>query len=324
MKILILIDAWLPFVGGAQIQIQNLKRILEENYDCKYYILHSPSANILIRFLWFFWVIPQAIFLNLKNNFDIIHAHAYWPGIPAKVLSFLLRIPVVFTVHGSNLLDLKAKSPRALLEKFILTRIKYDRVISVASNFLNYQNVNKEIKVIPNGVAIEEFDQIKVKKPKDFQILFVGREDPVKGLKYLKEAFKIVEKEFPQTKLKIISQGWDRIELIKEYKKSHLFVLPSLSEGQPLTLLEAWASKLPVVVTKVGDNPLMVKNGVNGFLVEPKNVQSLADKIIKVLKDNKRELMGEKGYCLVKQKYSWPKCAQKVYNLYKRLISKRT
>lgn len=327
MKILILIDAWFPFIGGAQVQIKNLKKILERKYNCKFVILHSPSVNIFIRFLWSFWVIPQAIFLYQKHKFNLIHVHAYWPGIPGKILSRLLRIPVIFTVHGSNLLDLRVKSFRAFLEKIILTKIKYDQVISVASNFLKYKNVNKSnIKVINNGVDVDRFKTLKLqtsKKPKQnskFTLLFVGRDDSVKGLVYLRKAMIEVKKEFPKAELKIINSGYKHADLITEYLKADLFVLPSLSEGQPLTLLEAWAAKLPVVATAVGDNPKMVKNGVNGYLVEPGNVKALSKAIIKTLQSKKRILMGKRGYSLVKKNYTWKKCAQKTWRTYQKVL----
>lgn len=331
MKVLILIDAWFPFTGGAQVQIKNLKEILEEKYKCRYYILHSPSANIIVRFLWSFWVIPQASFLHLKYRFNLIHAHAYWPGVPGKILSGILKIPIVFTVHGSNLLDLRIKSPRAFLEKIILTKIKYNQIISVASNFLKYKNVNKNIIVIANGVNIKEFESLKVKKLKrkpstiNYQpltILFVGRDDPVKGLVYLKKAMVKVKKEFPKAELKIIKKGYSHKKLIKEYLKADVFVLPSLSEGQPLTLLEAWAAKLPVVVTAVGDNPKMVKNGVNGYIIKPGNVNLLTEAILKTLKNKKRDLLGKRGYQLVKSKYTWQKCAERTYEIYQKALSK--
>lgn len=316
IKVLVLIDAWFPFVGGAQVQIRNLKRILEKKYQVKYFILHSPSSHILARFLWSFWVVPQAVYLNKKHKFDLIHSHAYWPGIPGKILSLLLQIPVVFTVHGSNLLDLGIKSLRAFLEKMILTRIKYDQVISASSSFLKYENVNKNIKVINNGVDVRPFDKVKIKKAKDFKVLFVGRKDPVKGLEFLKRAMVEVKKQIPQARLRIISGGMGGKALIKEYKSSHVFVLPSLSEGQPLTLLEAWAAKLPVIVTRVGENPRMVKNGINGYLVKSKDIKGLARGIIKVLKDGDRDRMGKEGYRLVREKYTWEEVAEKIFKIY--------
>lgn len=316
MKVLVLIDAWYPFVGGAQVQIRHLKELLSKKYNCHYYILHSPSSHILIRFLWSIWVVPQAILLHAKVKFDLIHAHAYWPGIPGKILSVILNIPIVFTVHGSNLMDLKIKSPKAWLEKIILTQIKYDWIITVASNFLKYKNINKNIAIIPNGVDIKKFDKIVIKKKPPFKILFVGRDDSVKGLKYLQQAMKIIQKEVLQVRLITIQKDYSEEQLIQEYKKSHLFVLPSLSEGQPLTLLEAMAAKLPVVATLVGDNSKLVRNGFNGYLVKPGDAQDLAEKIIKVLTNKQMHVFGIRGYSLVKRLYTWDQCADKTWEIY--------
>ena len=207
-----------------------------------------------------------------------------------------------------------------------MTKIKYDQIISVASNFLRHKNVNKNIVVIPNGVNIKEFKSLKVKKlkRKSLIILSVGRDDPIKGWEYLRKAFKRVKKEFPQAELKIINSGYKHADLVKEYLKADVFVLPSLSEGQPLTLLEAWAAKLPVIVTAVGENPKMVKNGVNGYIIEPGNANLLAQAILKMLRNKKRDLLGKKGYQLVKSKYTWKKCAQRTYEIYQKVLSKKS
>ena len=105
--------------------------------------------------------------------------------------------------------------------------------------------------------------------------------------------------------------------LIKEYKSSHLFVLPSLYEGMPLTLLEAWASKLPVLVTKVGENPFIVKEGINGWLVKPADLKNLAKKIKRVINmdRNKLRAIGERNYKEVEKKYDWDKIITTLYGV---------
>jgi len=226
MKVLVLIDAWFPFVGGAQIQIRELRKILEKKYDCHYFILHSPAVNLLTRFLWLFWAIPQAVWLNRRHHFDLIHAHSYWPGIPGKIISRLLKLPVVFTVHGSHLLDLRAHSPRAFLEKIILTKIKYDQVISVSAKLLEYQNVNQNIEVIANGVDINKFKRLssplappgrgrgraKARNPR-FKVLFVGRLERQKNLESLVKAVSLLSREH-KIKLLFIGQGRQKSQLI--------------------------------------------------------------------------------------------------------------
>jgi glycosyltransferase involved in cell wall biosynthesis len=138
----------------------------------------------------------------------------------------------------------------------------------------------------------------------------------------LRQAILKLRKKVPNLKTQLISDGLHTGKsLIKAYKRSHVFVLPSLAEGQPITLLEAWAAKLPVIVTKVGDNPLMVKDGVNGYLIDPGNVQQLASAIQKVLRARtKNEKMGESGYQLVKEEYTWENVANKTWKVYQEVL----
>ena len=110
-------------------------------------------------------------------------------------------------------------------------------------------------------------------------------------------------------------------QLIKLYKSSHLFILPSIYEGQPLTLLEAWAAKLPVIVTKTGDCQYLVKNGQNGFLINDSNgLREITEAIKKAIKNKNLGKLGQNGYNFVKANFSWEKSADKTFKLYKDLI----
>ena len=108
--------------------------------------------------------------------------------------------------------------------------------------------------------------------------------------------------------------------LIREFKSSHLFILPSLAEGQPITLLEAWAAGLPVVVTKVGSLAYYVKSQ-NGYLVPPADSQKMAETILKAMENKGLQQMGEHGFWLVKKRYTWFKTAQKYFSVYQKVLS---
>jgi len=296
------------------------------------------------------WIISILI-KNLKKRYNIIHGQANLGGLPTKLIGMITKTPTVFTVHGSGLLVSKElwRGPTSkinkFIEKFLQTGIKYNKEISVDTRFCKFKNRNKPI-VIPNGVDIKKFDKINVKKEKNFfKILFVGRLHPQKGLKYLIEATNIIKNKLKNVKIYIIGSGETEKELkemtknlkidniikfrgkilgeklIKEYKSSHLFVLPSIFEGQPLTLLEAWAAKLPVLVTNVGDNDKFLVNGKNGWIIPYKNSKILADKLLKIIKidKNKLENIGKEGYNLVKEKYSWNTMVEKTVKVYKSL-----
>ena len=96
--------------------------------------------------------------------------------------------------------------------------------------------------------------------------------------------------------------------------------MPSIYEGQPLTLLEAWAAKLPVIVSKTGDCQYLVKKGKNGYLINNTNdIKEISDLIIRVLKSENKEKMGQNGYNLVKQNFSWKKSARMTLKIYESL-----
>ncbi|NMB57381.1 glycosyltransferase family 4 protein [Candidatus Beckwithbacteria bacterium] len=342
MRIAMLIDVYGGvYVGGGIVHIKNLTKYLKKNYSCEILIFSQPFPSFFARLLYNFWIIPVVIYNHIKNPFDLIHAHAYSPAIPAKILSLILKKPVVYTIHGCNNLDLvkmnlRKKTLIYFLENYFLTQIKYDAQITVAANFLQYPNVNNKIYVISNGVN-DKKDFVKQFNHDKKIILFVGRLEKIKGLEIL---FKALH-NFPFAfELRIIGEGQEKenlvalsktlkidkminflgkkigIDLEKEYKNSDLFILPSLSEGFPLTILEAMSFKLPVLATKVGANPDMIENNKTGFLVEPNKINDLRKKIVWIFTNFKKAtFVGEKAFLYVKN-YSWEKMAEKTYQIY--------
>ena len=109
------------------------------------------------------------------------------------------------------------------------------------------------------------------------------------------------------------------LELIKLYKSSHFFVLPSIYEGQPLTLLEAWAAKLPVIVPNTGDCPYLVRNGQNGYLIgNIYDPNQIAKTIVQALAKDNLEKLGLNGYNSVKR-FSWEKASKETLSIYEKV-----
>lgn len=320
--VFILIDAWFPFCGGGQVHVKHLSQALRHKYSYHIKIFHPQHHGLLHRVAWSFTVIFQLLIVSFKHKPHLIHSHGFLPGLPAKIVSLLLDIPVVHTVHGSHLMDTHASGLKACFEKFLLTKIHYTGQITVSSTFLNYPNVNSNIKVISNGVPLSDFDQIKTKKYPQPTIICVARDHPHKGLKYLHSAYQSLLTKHPHLQLKIISSGKTQGKaLIKIYKRSHFFVLPSLVEGQPITLLEAWAAKLPVIITKVGDNPNMVKHRINGLLVNPADPHQLVQAINTLLTQPKlAKKLAQQGYQTAKHYYTWDIIAQQTHHYYQSLL----
>lgn len=324
LHICMMIDTWFPFVGGGQVHVKNIINQLRRHPNIQASLFHSPHHNILLRTLWNIWVVPEVIIKHQQKRFDLIHAHAFSAGLPGKIISLLLNIPIIYTVHGSHLMDKKEISLKSWGERILLTKIKYTYQVSVTQSFTKYPNVNKNISIIRNGVNIKEFNSAKVKKNKHFTLLYVGRSHPTKGIPILKRAFMQIKKNFPDVKLRLITGG--KItgkKLVKEYKKAHVFVLPSLVEGQPLVILEAWAAKLPVIATKTSGVKEIAKHNHDAILVKPGNQAQLQNAIIKIIemKPLERKELAENGYKKVKDQFAWEMIADKLVGVYHKAVT---
>lgn len=141
------------------------------------------------------------------------------------------------------------------------------------------------------------------------RVLFVGRLDPVKGVPLLLEAFAAVRSAHPEAHLTIVGDGAGRAGLERQaadlgiagavtfagYKSQDevaalletvdMLVLPSFAEGVPVVLMEAMASRIPVLASRVAGVPELVEDGVSGFLVPPGDVASLTDRLAVLMGD---------------------------------------
>jgi glycosyltransferase involved in cell wall biosynthesis len=230
-------------------------------------------------------------------------ATTWLPALTLQLIKLFSKPPVVLLAIGFG-------SKHQWLEDLITRKFKYDLVITDDYNF--YTSI-PGVKFIPNGVVIPQ--EKPNKKWTNFTFLFIGRNEPRKGSKYLKQAFKQVEQRYPATRLRLFGPGFKLItkeQLEQELFKSHCLVLPSLREGHPLILFEAWAHRLPVIVTNVGSVAQFV-NPKNGYLVPARDVDALVQAMVKAVNNNELAKMGEAGFDLVKN-YTWDKTASAYAN----------
>jgi len=182
-------------------------------------------------------------------------------------------------------------------------------------------------------------------------VLFVGRLAKIKGLEYLIKAADITVNEFRYRDTLFVLVGsptflavdesitmeemlslTQRYQLEKNilftgslpseevrmlYAAADIFVLPSLGEGDPLVTLEAMASGKPVIATTVGGIPRQIRDGWNGFLIDPADERQLAEKI-KYLIDNsdERERMGLNARRYAEEEFDWRKVAERLLRVY--------
>ncbi|MEK7127715.1 MAG: glycosyltransferase family 4 protein [Patescibacteria group bacterium] len=294
MKICYIIDAWMPAWGGGQEHVSQVAKILKAD------IFHPKNDffSFRNRVLFTLWTIK----FYLTSDYDIYHSHTYSTNLFLPLVK-LRGKKAVITLHGmgKNLIGggilNKLKIPQFLMW-LVLDVWPYDLRFS-ASQYKNYV-------VVGNGVNVEEYDKVKKIKHSKYTVFWIGRRyDPIKGVSFLEEAVKGLDVD-----LDIVENIYGD-EKIKRFKSADLFVLPSLSEGFPIVLLEAMAAKLPIITTDVGDCRKLVEEAKCGLIVPPGDALKIREAILEIIK-NKNDY-GENGYKFVKNNYTWDKVAT-IYN----------
>jgi len=283
----------------------------------------------------------------------IVHSHGYKPDIFLGVLS-KRKFKVVSTVHGwaKNSVGIKGRIYE-FIDSMALKRI--DRVVAVSnavSNDLVKRGLKKEkITTIYNGLKICDnpitYDNSRI-RPKcglsndSFVIGTVGRLTKIKGHYYLIKAMPFILKEITNCQLVIAGDGplkEDLKNLIEELNLTpnikiigyiqdidqflsmiNLFILPSISEGLPISLLEAMALGKPALCSAVGGIPEVITSLNYGILFPPADHISIADAVKNIFKDQERmNEIAVAGSRLIKEKFSSTIMAKQYSMLYSNL-----
>jgi len=247
-----------------------------------------------------------------------------------------------------------------LSNKYLVDKILSNAgvVITPSNHYIKESRFLKKYKSklieIPNGINLKEFDiplskrecrnRLRLNNVENV-VLFLSALYPLKGPYVLLKAIPYIVKKCKGTififvgggdinKYKELSeeigvQKYVRFtgyieEKLKPlyYKAADVFVLPSIEtfESFGIVNLEAMACGVPIIASKIGGVPDVVKNGKNGLLVPPKDPKALADAIIYLLENEDiRRRMGERGKDMVKS-YSWEKIAEQYEKVYKELL----
>ena len=286
-----------------------------------------------------------------QNNYDVAYGH----NMGLFGYSWHKTIPCVMSPHGLEVFKenrpgpyLRA-GPRRAAKRYIARRC--ERVISeggkLTQEIERYLKVPPErIAVIPNGVDLAYIDKCRShanggeKIPKSF--LYVGRLTWNKGLRYLLEAFAQIP-EYSGACLFIIGDGpmreeiertkGDNVvllgrvseqELFSWYSKAEVFVFPTLWEGMPTVVLEAMASRLPILSTDIGAVATMVDSN-NGFCIPPADTQAIVESIEGFLHmtAQQKAALGQRSYEKVVRRFTWSRVAQDTAALFETLLSSR-
>jgi phosphatidylinositol alpha-mannosyltransferase len=311
-----------------------------------------PSSGSIIRIPISFHLAPTIKKVLAREKFDIIHLHE--PFMP-MLCSAVLRFSNTVTVGTFHAADGKPgyNWGRPISTWMIKRRLpKLRGKIAVSKPALKYHSkyIPGPFEIIPNGVDTEHFSP-EVTPIEEFcdgkqNILFLGRLEHRKGLKYLLKAYQQVKKEIPNSRLLVVGPGtrlrkgyerWVKQNGVQDvvfvgyvseedkpryFKTADVYCSPATGrESQGIVLLEGMAVGTPIVASNIPGYASVVTHGEEGLLVPPKNSSELARALISLLKDQSlRQQMGAKGRLTV-QEYSWGRVAQRVLDYYTRVLS---
>lgn len=289
------------------------------------------------------------------GRFDLVHTHGYRADLLGFIAARRLAIPIVSTCHGFISID-RHLSLYNRLDVFLLRY--FNRVIAVSERMrrdLVEKGVDAgKIEVIANAIQVgSEADREASRRTtrarmgigeEEFVFGFVGRLSEEKGLRYLLEAFSQCKRGEGRWRLVLVGDGPQREALERTvhdlgllakvafagfqsdtapwYYALDAFVLPSLTEGTPMVVLEAMAHGVPVIATSVGGLPALVASGENGILVRPGQPSELLRAMQSIAGDRElgKRLCGNAAEA-VRRDYGVDEWIRKVSQVYRRAQS---
>ncbi len=288
------------------------------------------------------------------KNCDLLHSHGYKGNILFGYIPKRIRIlPLITTVHGWTSTGTAFSLMRLYEWLDSLTLFRMDAVVLVNKNMLSHPNLigKKKVRlhIVDNGIVEKEpvaypRENLQLKQDRGLNLVAVGRLSPEKGFDVLLKSLARVGERGVEVTLVLFGEGGGRrkledlisqLGLQKRVKMPGFFenaaatfsyfdalVMPSLTEGLPITLLEAMRAKLPVIASKVGGIPDVLRNGVSGLLVRKGDVEELATAIRKLAssQSTRRELSREAHLIFLKN-YSAAQMAASYRKIYSEILS---
>lgn len=266
-------------------------------------------------------------YLQLKkivddNGYDLIHTHGYLANFFGYLVSCAKKIPIISTCHGfineGVKLCLYNKLDHCILQYF-------NRIIAVSdqikSDLISHGIESDKISVVVNAAQMksdtEDFQkrrsmvrgELKIEQ-NEIIIGFVGRLSKEKGLVHLLDAAAMLVKKGLPVKVLIIGDGAQKNELVSRADSLDMaadvifagfqanvpewvaamdyFVLPSLTEGTPMALLEVMSQGVPCIASSVGGVPDIIDSGVDGILVAPGNPHEISEAILSLCQNREK------------------------------------
>ncbi|MEA1993711.1 MAG: glycosyltransferase family 4 protein [Euryarchaeota archaeon] len=345
MKILELSNFFYPKISGSSRYCYELSRRLANNHEVTVLTTRYPKDLkkretiegmdvIRVKSLGLGWNISSLSCIlptltKMAGNYDFVHLHSYLFLISnqAGFLRLFKKFPLYLHLHGGlgapALGGLKPIIKKYLYDPIVLNLMlkASDKILSISRDDIAGM---KNAFWVPNGVETNEFPFIRREHEK-LNVGYIGRLEKWKGVHHLPYIIKKVKKERdvnfhivgggplqPYLEKNCDAEFYGRVpfaEVPEIMKKIDLLILPSLIEGVPTVILEAFSSGAPAIARDVGSVSELVSEE-NGFLVETND--EFVEKILH-LADNRDLIptMGKKGRKLVEEYYAWEKVVER-------------
>lgn len=287
----------------------------------------------------------------IHNKIDVLHCHQYTPWVYGALASLLTGSKVIFTEHGRFYPD-RSSWKRRYINPLLVMSTDYISAISKATRqaLVDYEFIPAhKIEVIYNGInelqtknsAAAELRK-KLSIPLNTVVLgTIARLDPIKNHELLISAFAEIHKKYADSMLVIVGDGETRTQLEQLVNKLEvsdkviftgyqenpadylelmdIFLLTSLSEGTPMTLLEAMSLSKPCIVTDVGGNPEIIQHHITGLVTPSKDQNKLVENLDLLFTDSVfRAKLGYAGRKLFEQKFTAQKMLKQYLPLYQK------
>jgi alpha-maltose-1-phosphate synthase len=290
--------------------------------------------------------------MNMINTYKPEAVHFQFNFRWMFFLPILRKYPSVVTIHdvvphlGTSFLNSRFQRFNVFLMSRFFNQIIVNGETLKEQLISEYSIPRKKINAVPiwghNVQIIKKYSESTYSE-KGKTVLFFGNISKYKGVEYLIKAEPLISRELPGTKIVIAGKGKyfevckklivnrDNFEIHNHYindkKAADLFqncslvVLPYIDASQSGVVPLAYAFKKPVIATNVGCLPEIVDDGKTGYIVPPKDPDTLAQKIIKLLKnEGLRELMGENAYRKLETDLSCDSISKQITAVYRKCL----
>ena len=369
MKIALVSPYDFTWPGGVTVHISHLAdQFTNMGHDVKILAPHSPSRELpdkgnfvplgrsvpvpaggsIARVSLSVWLHRRIRNFLASERFDVVHLHEpLMPVLPLSVLKCSNTAVNVGTFHAfyGRFRNYGWSHP---ILKYWARRLDGRIAVSPAAHQYVSRFFPGEYEIIPNGIDVDRFSDVCAPIPElndgKLNILFVGRMEKRKGLRYLLEAYGRLKWDFPDIRLIVVGpgnldkdcyrvlsernlqdvvfkNGVPHEELARYYQSADIYCSPATGrESFGIVLLEAMASAKPVVASRIEGYSAILNHGEQGVLVKPKDSVALAEALALLIRNPElRHQMGARGRQTVEQ-YRWNKVARQVMDYYMDLI----